>query len=118
VDGDQVNNYFHNEQITNITTTAQFVDELQKLRDEIEKIKSQPNMDPAVTRRMEVVQADIQDAIMESKKEKPVAERINTTLDGAKETMEKLGGSIGSAISLGTMLGSLAVMALKLFGGG
>jgi hypothetical protein len=67
---------------------------------------------------MDVVQADIQDAAEEAAKDKPVAERIKTTLDSAKETMEKLGGSIGAAVNLGTLLGNLALMAFKLFGGG
>lgn len=117
ISGDQTNIFHHNEQITNITTPVQFIEELQKLKDEIGRMKTQADVDPVVVRRMEVVQADIQDAISEAKKDKPVAKRINTTLDGAKETMEKLGGSIGSAISLGTILGNLAVTALKLFGG-
>jgi hypothetical protein len=81
-------------------------------------LKSQPGVSPAAARRMDVVQADIQDAKDEAAKDKPVAERIQKTLDGAKETMEKLGGSIGAAVNLGTMIGNLAPMAFKLFGGG
>lgn len=118
ITGDQTNTYYQNQTTLNITTSTQFVGELQKLRDEIESLKSQSKVNPAVMRRMEVVQADIQDAIREAKKDKPVAERINKTLDSAKDTMQKLSGSISSAVSLGTMLGSLAAMALKLFGGG
>lgn len=114
--GDQFN--LHQETILNISTPAQFADELQKLKAEIGQLKAQANIDPAAARRLDVVQGDIQDAIEESSKEKPVAERIKTTLDGAKETMEKLGGSIGAAVSLGTTIGNLALMAWKLFGGG
>lgn len=116
IGGDQVN-YMHNEQITNITTPVQFVEELQKLKDEIEKIKSQSALDPAGRRRLDITQADIQDAMDEAQKEKPVAERINITLEGAKATMEKLGGSITSAVKLGTTLGNLALLAWKVFGG-
>jgi hypothetical protein len=116
VAGGQVN--YINETNLNISTPAQFMDELQKLKDEIEKLKSQPAVDTAASRRMDVVQADIQDAMNEAAKDKPVAERIKNTLDGAKETMEKLGGSIGAALNLGTMLGNLALLAIKLFGGG
>ena len=114
--GGQVN--YINETILNISTPAQFMDELQKLKDEIEKLKSQPGVSPAEARRMDVAQTDIQDAKDEAAKDKPVAGRIKTTLDGAKETMEKLGGSIGAALNLGTMLGNLAMLAIKLFGGG
>ena len=116
VTGDQIN--IHRETITNITSPAQFMDELQRLKEEIEKLKSQPDVSPAEARRMEVAQADIQDAKDEAAKDKPVAERIKNTLNGAKETMEKLGGSIGAALNLGTTLGNLAMLAIKLFGGG
>ena len=116
--GDQTNYHYQTEQTVNITTPAQFVDELQKLKAEIERVKLQPNVDPAAARRLDVAQADIQDAIIEAKKEEPVAERINNTLDGAKDTMEKLGGSITSAVNLGTTLGNLALLAWKIFGGG
>jgi len=115
--GDQKNVYYQNQQTIHITSPTQFMDELQKLKDEIEQLKSQPNVEPAALRRMEVVQADIQDALDESAKERPAAERINKTLDSARETMEKVGGSVASAVNLGTALGNLALIAMKLFGG-
>lgn len=114
---DQTNVYYQNQQTINITSPAQFIDELHKLKEEIERMKSQPNVDTAAARRMDVVQADIQDAMDEATKDKPSSERINKTLDSAKETMEKLGGSITTAVNLGTTLGNLALMAWKLFGG-
>ena len=116
--GDQENTFYQTQQTLNITSPSQFVEELQKLKAEIERLKSLPGVDPAVARRLVTVEGDIQDAIIEAKKEKPVVERIKTTLDGAKETMEKLGGSIDAAVKLGTTLGSLALLAMKVFGGG
>ena len=117
VDGDQVNYITNTQTINNISTPFEFVSELQKLKAEIETLKSQPSVEPAAVRRLTAVEGDLEDAIIEAKKETPIAERIKTTLDGAKETMEKLSGSIGSAISLGTTLGTLAVIAIKIFGG-
>jgi TIR domain len=117
IGGDQTNYYYQNQQTFNITSPGQFRDELQKLKEEIERLKSQPGVDPTVVRRMGVVQADIDDAMEEAAKDKPAAERINNTLDSARETMEKIGGSVASAINLGTALGNLALMAMKLFGG-
>lgn len=117
ITGDQSNVIHQNQTTINITSPAQFVDELQKLKEEIEKLKSQPNLDPAAARRVDVVQADIEDAITEAGKEKPAAERIQSTLETAKETMDKLGGSIASAVNLGTLIGNLALMAVKVFGG-
>lgn len=114
--GDQTN-YYQNQQTINISSRTEFMDELQKLREEIEQLKSQPNIDRSAVRRMDVVQADIDDAIQEAAKEQPGAKRINDTLTSARETMEKLGGTVASAINLGSTLGNLALMATRLFGG-
>ena len=110
---DQYNNNVTN----NISSPTEFVSELQKLRAEVEMLKSQPNIESSAARRLTAVEGDIDDAIVEAQKEAPVAERIKSTLDGAKETMEKLGGSITSAVNLGTLLGNLALIAIKVFGG-
>ena len=66
----------------------------------IAELKSLPDVDPAAARRLFAVEGDIVDVIVEAKKDQPVAERIKATLDGAKETIEKLGGSIGVAVTL------------------
>ena len=117
ISGDQYNTITNNQTINNISTPSEFVSELQKLKAEIETLKSQPAVEPAAARRLAAVEGDIEDAIVEAKKETPIVELIKTTLDGAKETMEKLGGSITSAVSLGTTLGNLALIAMKVFGG-
>ena len=116
--GDQENTFYQTQQTLNITSPNQFVEELQKLKAEIERLKSLPNVEPAAARRLTAVEGDIQDAIIEAEKDEPIAERINNTLDSAKETMEKLGGSITSAVNLGMTLGNLALLAWKVFGGG
>lgn len=115
--GNQTKTYYSTEQTLNVSTPPDFVAELQKLKAEIERLKQLPSTDPSAARRLEVVTGDIQDAIVEAEKEKPLAERINKTLEGAKETMEKLGDSVASAVTLGTALGNLAMIASKLFGG-
>ena len=115
--GDQHNTINQNQSTTNINTPSQFMEELKKIKEEIERLKSLPNVDPAAVRRMDLVQADIDDVVDEAKKEAPTAERIKTTLDGAKEVMDKIGGSVVSAINLGTTLANLAGIAMKLFGG-
>jgi hypothetical protein len=115
IGGDQIN--IHRETTLNISTPADFVSELQKLKAEIEALKSQPGIEPTVTRRLNAVEGDIEEVITEAEQETPVMERINSTLSSAKETMEKLGGSITTALSLGTTLGNLALIAIKVFGG-
>jgi hypothetical protein len=115
--GDQTKTVYQTTQTFNITTPAQFVDELNKLKEEIEKLKSQPDVDKSTSLRMELAQAEIETAMEEAKKEQPTAERIKNTLDSAKEVMNKIGGGVTSAINLGTTLGNLALLALKVFGG-
>jgi len=115
--GDQRVTIHQTSQTLNISTPSEFIAELAQLKAEIERLKQLPNVDSTVVRRLGVVQDDIQDVIAEAKKEAPAAQRIKSTLDGAKETMEKLGGSITSAVNLGTLLGNLAVIAFKVFGG-
>jgi hypothetical protein len=73
--GNQNNVYYQNQQTFNITSPSQFIDELQKLKMEIERLKSQPDVDRSAARRMDMVQADIDDAIEEAAKEPPVLTR-------------------------------------------
>lgn len=115
--GDKITYYSYDQRTFNITSPAQFVDELQKLTEEIARLKSQPNVEPAVIRRLDTIKGDIEDVIDEAGKEKPAAERIKSTLEGAKDMMDKLGGSIASATNLGMALGNLALLAMKIFGG-
>lgn len=117
INGDQYNTVIHNETINNISSPADFVEALNQLKAEIEALKSQPDLEPAAARRLNAVEGDIEDAIAEAEKEQPAAERIKSTLEGAKEVMDKLRGSIGSAVNLGTALGNLAMIAWKVFGG-
>jgi hypothetical protein len=117
INGDQHKTVIHNEIINNISTPAEFLAALNQLRAEIEALKSQPNVEPAAARRLNAVEGDIEDAIAEAEKEQPAAERIKSTLEDAKEVMDKLRGSIGSAVKLGTTLGNLALIAWKVFGG-
>ena len=114
---DQYKTVTTNETINNISSPADFVSALNQLKAEIETLKSQSNIEPFVARRLNTVQDDIADVISEVESEKPVAERIKSTLESAKDTMERISGSIGSAVNLGTTLGNLALIAWKVFGG-
>lgn len=113
---DQYKTVTLNETVNNISSPADFVSALNQIKAEIELLKAQPNIEPAVTRRLNTVEGDIADVITEAESDKPVAERIKSTLDGAKDTMDRISGSIGSAVTLGTTLGNLALIALNIFG--
>lgn len=116
INGDQIN--IIDKRIAHIATAQDFVAELQKVQAQMAEMKKAPELQPAQARRIEVVEADVQDAIVEAGKPAPVAERINTTLTTAKETMDNLGGGVASAVALGTTLAGLAQVALKVFGVG
>lgn len=113
---DQYKTVITNETINNISSPADFVAALNQLKAEIDAIKSQPNLEPAVARRLNTVQDDIADVITEAEGDAPVADRIKFTLESAKDTMDRISRSIGSAVTLGTTLGSLALMVLRIFG--
>jgi len=117
VGGDQHNTITNNYITNNISSPADFVAALNQLKAEIEALKSQAEIEPTVIRRLNTVQDDIADVITEAEHEKPVAERIKATLESAKDTMNLIKGSVGSAVALGTTLGNLAVMASHIFGG-
>lgn len=114
---DQYKTVTHNEITNNISSPADFVAVLNQLKAEIEVLKSQPNLDSTVARRLHTVVGDIKDVVTEAEKEKPVAERIKSTLESAKDTINLIKGSVGSAVALGTTLGNLALIALRIFGG-
>ena len=114
---DQYKTVITNETINNISSPADFVAALNQLRAEIEALKVQPSIKPAVACRLNTVEGDIADVITEAKNEKPVAERIKSTLESTKDTMNLIKGSVGSAVALGTALGKLALIAWKIFGG-
>jgi hypothetical protein len=110
--------YHQAPQTLNVTSPVQFIAELQKIKAEIERLKSMHDIDPTAACRLVDVELNVEDAIVEAEKEKPVAERIKSTLEGAKETIEKIDGSIITAMKLGTTLGTLgklALMAWKVF---
>jgi len=117
VGGDQHNTITNNYITNNISSPADFVAALNQLKAEIEALKSQAEIEPTVIRRLNTVQDDIADVITEAEHEKPVAERIKATLESAKDTMNLIKGSVGSAVALGATLGNLAVMASQIFGG-
>jgi hypothetical protein len=117
VSHDQYKTVTHGETIYNVSTPTDFIAALNQLKAEIEALKSQPNLEPAVARRLTTVEGDIEDAMTEAGSEKPAVEKVKSTLEGAKDMMDKLGGSLGSAVKLGAALGQLAALAIKVFGG-
>ena len=113
--GDQYNDL--RQQIAQIATPVEFVARAQEVQKQITAIKQQPDLQPAQVETIEVVEGQVKQVIEEAQKLKPLPARINATLTGAKAVMDSLGDGVKSAIGLGAILGGLAQIALKLFGG-
>ena len=113
--GDQYNDL--RQQIAQIGSPQEFLAQAQELQARLAEIKRGPDLPPAQVRRLELVEADVKDAVEEAQKPRPQGKSIKATLDGAKETMDKLAEGVKSAVGLGTVLGGLAQIAIKLFGG-
>ena len=116
IQGDQTN-YITATQITHIQTAAEFVTALQQLRVEIAALKAQPGLDADDIKTIEVVEGRLVAAADEAQKEEPAGGEIIPKLKKAKDTLESLTTSLGAAAALGTTIGGLIMMAIKLFGG-
>ena len=114
IQGDQVNYITTN--VANIQSTAEFASALGQVQAQIAALK-QGALTSAQARNIEAAEIKVSEAAAETKKPQPLGEHIKTTLNEAKETMELLAGGLSAATALGTTLGGLAVVALKLFGG-
>jgi len=111
IQGDQTN-YINT---ANIQSPAEFASALQQVQAQIAEMKQGP-LTSAQARNIEAAELKVTEATDEIKKPQPLGERIKASLSDAKETMELLAASLKPAVELGTTLGSLAVLALKLFG--
>jgi len=113
--GDQYNDF--RQQVAQIASPAEFVTRAQELQAKIAEIKKQPDLLPAHAETLDVVEGDVKQAVEEAQKPQPAAARITAKLAGAKAVMDSLGDGVKSAIGLGTVIGGLAQIAIKLFGG-
>ena len=113
--GDQYNDF--RQQIAQIASPEEFLARTQELQAKLAEIKQQPDLLPEQAQTIEVAEGQVKAAVEEAHKPQPLAARINATLTGAKAVMDSLGESVKSAIGLGTVIGGLAQIAIKLFGG-
>ncbi len=115
--GNQTNYITINNSTMNIQTPAELVTALQQLQAQVAALKTAPGLDESDVKTVEAIEGRVQDAAAEAQKPEPDGNRIATTLEKARKTMDLLSGSIGSAMTLGATLGNLIVAASKLFGG-
>ncbi len=103
-------------QIANLASPAEFMTVLGQVQQQITEIKK-ADLSKSQVRNLEVVEGLVLDVSEEVQKPEPALDHIQNSLAEAKETLELLAGSLMAAAALGSTLGSLAVMAIKLFGG-
>lgn len=113
----QTNYITINNTVTNIQSPAELVTALRQLQAQVAALKAVPGLDEGDIKTVEAVEGRVQAAAGEAQKAEPDGGRITTTLEKARKTLDLLGGSVGSAVTLGATLGNLILAATKLFGG-
>ncbi len=117
IQGDQINHItYTSTQIANLQSPAEFVTVLQQVQAQLAELKK-AELSKVQVRNLETVEGLVLDVVEEAQKPQPAPARIKETLSEAKETLELLSGSLGAAAALGTTVGGLMGMAIKLFGG-
>jgi hypothetical protein len=115
IQGDVYNDY--SQQLAHISTPPQLVEELLKLAGEIARLKQQPQIAASDTLLVEAAETGLKEAAGEAAKPAPLGERVVSTLEKAKKTLEALSGGLASAMDLGAKIGALILLASKVFGG-
>jgi len=82
---------------------------------QIAAIKQEPGLTSVQRGIIQSAEQKIADAAEEAAKPEPIGERIKITLTEAKEYLAAIGGSLASAMALGTTIGTLLVGVAKLF---
>jgi hypothetical protein len=107
---------------TNITTviqppqtTEEFMGILKTVQAQLAAMQ-QAGLTSAQKKMVESTEQKLAEATEEAAKPQPLGERIKTTLTEAKEYMDAIGGSLASAMALGTTIGGLLLAVAKLFG--
>ncbi len=111
--GDQYNTI----QIGSIQSACEFAQTLEKVQTQIAALKQSGELSHPVKTNLEAAETRVAAAKEEACAPQPVGESIKATLSEAKEYMHQISSSLQSAASLGTTLGGLALLALKVFGG-
>lgn len=113
--GDQYNQIY--QKVEQNPSPAEFATALQKVQQELAVIKQRSDLNPTVVSNLEVVENRVIVAAEMAAQPEPPADDIKATLTEAKETMDLISGSVGSAMKLGVLLGNLALLAERVFGG-
>ncbi|MFH0995520.1 MAG: hypothetical protein V1844_08500 [Pseudomonadota bacterium] len=109
---------FNYSTVVDIQNLDQFVKALQNVQAKIGKEGKegkQGQLNSVQVRNLEDAENRVGEAVAEAGQAKPLLERINTSLTGAREIMEMLGSGVNAAVALGKTIGDLAVQAARFF---
>jgi hypothetical protein len=112
--GDQYNQIVQN--VEQNPTPSEYVSALQKVQQELAAMKQQSGLTAAQVRTIDAVESQVVIAAEIANQPEPPVDEIKAALTDAKETMDLLKDSLVSAVSLGALLGNLALMASRVFG--
>lgn len=87
------------------------------LQKQIAELKRGPDLRPVQERNIQGAEEKIAEAVSQAQGPEPLGERIRDTLNDAKDFMDAISGSMQSSVNLGMAIGTLALLAMKLFGG-
>jgi hypothetical protein len=113
IQGNQIN-------ITNnyaaVETPAELAAVLHQVLARIAALQQEAGLTSAQRSIVQSAGQKVGEAAVEAAKPQPLGERIKSTLNEAKETMDAIGGSLQSAAALGATIAGLIQIAGKLFG--
>lgn len=98
-------------------TQDEFAAALASLQAQIAELKRQPGLTTVQQFNIQVAEGKLAEAADQAKLPAPAGGRIQAALKEAKEFLDVVSGSLQSAVNLGTIIGTLASLAIKLFGG-
>lgn len=116
VGGDD-HNIYYGDQITNIHSPTEFAVTLSVLQAQIATLQQQANLTAAQRQEVQAAGLQVAEAAKEVNQPVPDGKHITNILQEAKQTMDSMASSIGSAVDLGSALAILIAIAMNLFGG-
>ena len=96
---------------------TEFLSALQQVQQELAVFKQQPDLNSALVRNLEVVESNVIVAAEMAGQPEPPADDIKAALTEATDTMDLVSRSLKSAMKLGALIGNLALLAERVFGG-
>lgn len=100
-----------------VRNRSEFVSQIHDIQARVAALRVTESLDDADEQVVRSIETRLESAAQEAQKSKPDSQKITTTLEKAKKTMDSFGDSITSAVDVGTAIAGLIQIVAKLFGG-